>query len=700
MAKTLVGALRVTLGLDSAEFAAGVQRVNQLSQQMAKRLAVIGSAVSVVGAGVATAIRGALNTADDMGELAQKLGVPIESLTALKYAAKVLGVEFDTLQAGLLRLSRGMADSPERFEKLGIAVRDANGEMRPTSDVLKDLSERFQSMPDGAEKTALAMDLFGKSGAAMIPMLNAGAEGIGVLMAEAKKLGLVISKETAESAGRFNENLDRLRGVAEGLALVIASHLAPVLERISGFLVEMAAAFQTLDPFTQKFIAWAAGLTVVLGPVILSLGLLVGAIGALITPVTLAAAKIALVVAAVYAIYELGLSEVIDRLRVAFVSLVDNGIALVAGALGATQEQIQFFQEAFWQMLDLVKQMFVDLASGIAATMQGIFDGMVVVWEGIKTTIGGAIDYVIGKWNEFIGLLTGAVETAKAAGQAIADALSTGRSEMNSGSGYGGMGGAAGDNPAAGMGFDPASYSAGQSMTDGIITGAANRMFERSGELAAVMTRGLQVMKDAAQIASPSKVTEGFGRNLAEGLALGMTNAQGLVGQAAQGLTDTASTALKGIGDLGGQIADMFAGAATNVLTGVESLQEAVGKLLQQLAQLLINSAMKQLFGNIFGGLGGGLGGGLRGYASGTMNAAAGWAMVGEEGPELVRMRGGERVFDAGQTDRMMQGGNAGGASPTMVTQIYLDGEMILEQIDSPQGEAVIARVNRRLGMR
>ena len=57
MAKTLVGALRVTLGLDSAEFAAGAARVEAMSQKMAQKLAVIGTAVSVVGAGIATAIR-------------------------------------------------------------------------------------------------------------------------------------------------------------------------------------------------------------------------------------------------------------------------------------------------------------------------------------------------------------------------------------------------------------------------------------------------------------------------------------------------------------------------------------------------------------------------------------------------------------------------------------------------------------------
>lgn len=665
MAKTLVGALRVTLGLDSAEFAAGAARVQAMSQQIAKRLAVIGTAVSIVGAGVATALRSAINTADDMGEMAQKLGVPVESLTALKHAAKILGVEFEGLQAGLLKLSRGMADSPEKFEKLGISVRDAKGELRPTADVLRELADRFQAMPDGAEKTALAMDVFGKSGAAMIPMLNAGSQGITALMEEARKMGLVISQETADSAGRFNENLDKLKASAEGLALVVAAQLAPVLEQISGFLVDIAMAFQTLSPAAQEFIAWAAGLTVILGPVIIFLGMVASAIAALSTPVIATIALIAALAAWLYALFP-------------------------------TMEEWNQFWTDIGIIIGYVGMKIGEFIDGAIESLKTAFNDLwtasVEVWEGIKTTIGGAIDYVIGKWNEFIGLLDGAVDKAKAAGQAIADALSAGRSEMNDGTGYGGMGGAM-DEFGGGM-FNPASYSTGAAMSDGIVNGAVDQMNLRSGELAAAMTVGLQAMKDAAQIASPSKVTEGFGRNLAEGLAQGITQGKEIVGQAAKGLTDTAAGAMKGIENLGDRIGDMFATAATNVLTGVQSLSEAVGQLLQQIAQLLINSAMKSLFGDIFSGLN------LPGYATGTMNAAAGLAIVGEQGPELVRMRGGERVYDARQTDRMMSGGGGDATAPQVTTQVYLDGEMILNQIDSPQGEAVIARVNRRLGGR
>lgn len=689
MAKTLVGALRVTLGLDSAEFASGAARVQNLSAQMAKKLAVIGTAVSVVGAGVATAIRGAINSADDMGELAQKLGVPVEALSALKYAAEKSGVSFEELQGSLLKLSRGMADSPEKFEKLGIAVRDAQGEIRPAVDVLKDIADRFKAMPDGAEKSALAMELFGKSGASMILALNGGGEGLQALLDRARELGLVISQETSEAAGNFNDNLHDLGAIATGLATIIAAKLAPVLEKISAFVLDMAAAFQNLDPATQEFIAWAAALAVILGPVLLAFAALAPLLALLFSPLVWIAAAIG---AIVYAF--LHWEEIVAKVKAWIADLVENGLNYLANALGyTTEEDIAAFKQGFWDAIERIKQSFRDLAANIGETMETIKNGIVAAWDWIKTSVGGAIDWLGEKWDTFIGKLQSAIQIAKEVGQAIADSMKLPEGFADKkGQGYGGLGGYV---PGSGT-LDPASYSTGAAMTDGIVTGAVDQMNIRSPELAAAMTVGLQAMKDAAQIASPSKVTEGYGRNLAEGLAQGITQGKDIVGQAAKGLTDTAAGAMKGIGDLGSRIGDMFATAATNVLTGVESLRDAVGKLIQQLAQLFINSAMKSLFGDLFDGLNLG---GLNGYATGTLNAAAGWAMVGEEGPELVRMRGGERVFDARQTDRMTAAGAGGAGAPQqMVTQVYLDGELILNQIDTPQGEAVIARVNRRLG--
>lgn len=609
MAKTLVGALRVTLGLDSAEFAAGAARAQGIGNRLGKSLATIGVAAAGLATGIAAGVQVTINRMDSLTETAEKLGMPVEALTALKYAAEQSGVPFETLETSLVKLSQNLANSPQKFADLGVAIRDADGAMRPTAEIVADLADKFQAMPDGAEKTALAMDLFGKSGSDMVLALNGGSEGLQGLMDEARKLGIVFSEETGEAAGRFNDNLGKLSTAAGGLGIQLAASLAPSLETISGFAVDAAMAFSELSPETKEMVAQVGAAIAIIGGAALAFGLLSLAI----SPISV---TIGLIAAGAKLIY-------------------DNWDGIVA-----------WFSNVWAQIKQSTEQ----------------------AWEFVKNVINGRIAAIQRKWDALVAALQGAIQVAKDVGTAIADALNVGDST------------AVGDAVTSGF-------------TNGILGG-------RNGVLAAMTELGMsagQALRDSVDSNSPSRVTHDIGLDVAQGLANGIAEGGNIVSQAAKGLGDTAAGALDTLGDLGGQIGDMFATAATNVLTGVESLREAVGKLLQQVAQLLINSAMKSLFGNVFQGLNLG---GVPGYATGTMNAAAGWAMVGEQGPELVRLRGGERIYDARQTDRMMAGGGDQGAGPTQIrNQVYLDGTLILDKLDTVEGEMAMRGPLRRLGV-
>jgi hypothetical protein len=630
MAKTLVGALRVTLGLDSAEFAAGAARVQSLSARLSKQLMGIGAAVSAVGVGIAAGVRQQLNAADDMVKTASKIGVPVEELSKLAYAAKLSGLSMDTLQTGLARLSKNLVESEDKFAKLGIKVRDASGQLRPTSAIVADLADVMARMPDGAEKTALAMELFGRSGAEMIPLLNGGAESIKAMTDEAEAMGLVITEETGRAAEQFNDNLTRLSSTVTGLFRIIAAQLAPVLAQISDFLVGVASRFQNLSPEMQKFIGVMAGLVVVLGPVLVGLGLVVGALGAIGAPVLAAIAAVALLVAGFLAFGDqIGLTiPTMEELRDFW-----NDLGTIAEALKGK-----------------VEQMATDTWTAITAKFSEMSQAADNLAKAFKKMAEDAYNWVTKKFDELVAWL-GNLPT-----------------EM---------------------------INIGKNIIQGIIDGLNAKWLELKAKVAEINNSIKEKFTLDWWIKSPSKVTEGYGRNIAEGLAKGIAAGQEIVGQAVTSLNDTARGAMKGIGDLGNQIGNMFATAATNVLTGVQSLREAVAQLLQQLAQLLINSAMKQLFGNIFGGLNLGIGG----YATGTFSAARGLAMVGEEGPELINFRGGERVYNARDTARLAAGGDRDRAQPvSMTSNVYLDGELILSRLETAEGEARINTVLRRLG--
>lgn len=251
----VIGALRVNLGLDSAQFGKGLKQAEaglaKFGAAAKKGLAAAGVAAAGLVTGLGLAVRGTINSADEMSKAAQKFGVPIEELSRLKYAADLSGLSFEGMGNGVRRLSQSMADAAEgvgqgaeAFDKLGIKATDAEGMMKPTSAVLAEIADRFAAMPDGAEKTALAMDLMGRSGANMIPLLNGGADALNRLMAEADSFGQVFTQEMGSQAEAFNDNMSRLKGTFANIAASIARDLLPHLERFSDWLVENGPAIR------------------------------------------------------------------------------------------------------------------------------------------------------------------------------------------------------------------------------------------------------------------------------------------------------------------------------------------------------------------------------------------------------------------------------------------------------------------------
>ena len=197
---------------------------------------IAGASIAGIGYGLTQLILPVAETGEELNKLAQKTGVSVEALSALKYAAELSDVTTEGLTKGLKHLSTALFDTKVKGDEggaalkaLGVAAMDSTGQIRPTEAVLLDLADKFAAMPDGAEKAALAVKLFGKEGLNMIPMLNQGREGLTGMMEEAKRLGLVMSEDAAQASEAFNDNLKRLHAVSEGLQRQIGAAVIPVL---------------------------------------------------------------------------------------------------------------------------------------------------------------------------------------------------------------------------------------------------------------------------------------------------------------------------------------------------------------------------------------------------------------------------------------------------------------------------------------
>ena len=232
-----VSGIEVKFSADTSDLDKGIASAGSKIQNFGKMAAIglagMAAAAAAGGLALGALTKQAINFADEIGKTAQKIGMTSESLSRLEYAAKLSDISLGQLQIGLGQLSKNMQAGDNAFAALGISVTNSQGILRGTEEVLLDVAERFAGIKDGAGKTALAMQIFGRSGADLIPFLNAGRDGIAQMTDEAARFGLTISTQTSKSAEGFNDNLTRLSGVFTGLTNKIAERTAPAMKNLT-----------------------------------------------------------------------------------------------------------------------------------------------------------------------------------------------------------------------------------------------------------------------------------------------------------------------------------------------------------------------------------------------------------------------------------------------------------------------------------
>jgi hypothetical protein len=146
------------------------------------------------------------DTGMEISRMAMISGLGVEKWQQWAGAAYLANVEQESLARGLKLLSRSMSDTHtegskanEAFHAMGLSVADAGGKTKGLDVMISEIADKFKTYEDGANKTALALALFGRSGQAMIPMLDRGSEGIKALREETERLNAVIGKDTVKA---------------------------------------------------------------------------------------------------------------------------------------------------------------------------------------------------------------------------------------------------------------------------------------------------------------------------------------------------------------------------------------------------------------------------------------------------------------------------------------------------------------------
>jgi len=236
----------------------------------------------------ASMTKAAIDFGDQLDNMSQRTGVSTDELSKLAYAAKMSDTSLEGIQQGFRKLSQSMlaaqdagSDQAKIFKEIGVSTVDAAGNLRDTNDVMEDLANVFKDMPDGAGKTALAMELLGKSGADLIPYLNSGKEGLRALKQEAEEFGNVWSPEQTKQAADFNDNIDKMGEAFKGMFTMLAQKLLPTLLTLSEAIVESAKEGGILRGIIDAVVFAFNGLNVILKPIYLGIYILTNAFSTL-----------------------------------------------------------------------------------------------------------------------------------------------------------------------------------------------------------------------------------------------------------------------------------------------------------------------------------------------------------------------------------------------------------------------------------
>lgn len=270
-----IARLGVVLGLNTAEFQAGLKTAMQGLEKLEKALPRIGLAAAAAGTGLAVMIKKSINELDRLDEVSQMLGTTVESLSSLGKAAKIEGMNIEDLSGSMVKLTRTISEAASGSESAAYAFKSMGldpTKFKNSEDALLQVADAFSNYEDGINKTALAVELFGKSGAQMIPFLNQGSAAILQIRTELDSFGNASTKAAVEAA-EFNDRMTKLGIVANSLFQSFVSELLPVLNNFTQSLFDAYKESDVLQNEIKQLVTidavrWAENFAIGLGHVL------------------------------------------------------------------------------------------------------------------------------------------------------------------------------------------------------------------------------------------------------------------------------------------------------------------------------------------------------------------------------------------------------------------------------------------------
>lgn len=411
--------------------ASKIHQVGVAFDEAGKKIEGVGRALAPVSraAGAVTLALGgvsykAADMADDLNTLSKQTGISTHDLQMYAASADLVDVSVEAMAKSQQKLKKSMLSASEGgstlkyFDQLGVAVTDADGNLRDSNDVFQDTIKALGAMENETERDAIAMAIFGRSANELNPLIEDGGETYAKVAKMMEQYGLEpVSQEELDKANEFKDQLDTIKllfmQAVQIIGTKIAGYLVPIMDKIVEKVSKFAEWLGGLNGEVLTKIMAVAGAVAVLSPALIILGKIISGVGMAIQTAT----KIVS-----------GLSTAISFLAANPIVLIIAGIAALVAAIVVLWNKSETFRNfilGVWNNIKTAfgalvawfgqkKQQLINFFTGIPAFFSKVFGA---AWSAIKAKFSG--------WGAFWGgLWTKIKNKFSSIGTAIASAIS------------------------------------------------------------------------------------------------------------------------------------------------------------------------------------------------------------------------------------------------------------------------------------
>lgn len=341
-----------------------------------KKLAPVSGAASAVGGALLKLGYDAVTGADDLNTMAKQTGLTTEQLQKMKYASDLVDVSVEDIAGAMKKLKPKIDPTNTALSDLGVAVQDADGNLRDANDVFFDTLEALSKIENETERDQKSMEIFGKSADSLAGIIDDGGAGLKEYGDEAERLGLILDQETIDALNETNDTIDKVKmqlgGTMAKIGADVGSILAPALEKGASLIGKITEKLRQLTPEQTETILKIVGIVAAIAPVLIVGGKIISGLGTAI-------------------------------------SLIGTVVGVLGGPLTIAIGAVIAAGVLLYKNWDTIKATAQKLAVNVKTAFNNAKTGVVAAWTTMKTKVNSTIDSVKAK----IDTLKSKIDTLK-----------------------------------------------------------------------------------------------------------------------------------------------------------------------------------------------------------------------------------------------------------------------------------------------